>query len=127
MAREGGNGRKRQHCSSSKFGIYKSSFDSQECCADRCYRFSGTEQIIQDSIRAAKEVAKSSGCQSFESATTQEAMESLWSARKQALWACLAVRPEGTEVWSTDVAVPISRMADLIGNKSQQHMRLSTS
>ncbi|PKS05646.1 hypothetical protein jhhlp_008165 [Lomentospora prolificans] len=77
-------------------------------------KFSGTEQIIQDSIRAAKEVAKSSGCQSFESATTQEAMESLWSARKQALWACLAVRPEGTEVWSTDVAVPISRMADLI-------------
>lgn len=41
-------------------------------------------------------------------------MDSLWSARKQALWASLAVRPEGTEVWSTDVAVPISRMADII-------------
>lgn len=41
-------------------------------------------------------------------------MEALWSARKQALWASLAVRPEGTEIWSTDVAVPISRMADLI-------------
>ena len=42
-------------------------------------------------------------------------MEALWSARKQALWASLAVRPEGTQIWSTDVAVPISRMADLIG------------
>lgn len=41
-------------------------------------------------------------------------MASLWSARKQALWACLATRPEGTQIWSTDVAVPISRMADLI-------------
>lgn len=42
-------------------------------------------------------------------------MEALWSARKQVLWASLAVKPEGTEVWSTDVAVPLSRMADLIG------------
>ncbi len=42
-------------------------------------------------------------------------MNSLWAARKEALWACLAVRPEGTELWSTDVAVPISRMAKLIG------------
>lgn len=77
-------------------------------------RFSGTEQAIKDSVSAAKQVVKSSGCQSFESATSQEAMDSLWSARKQALWASLAVRPEGTEVWSTDVAVPISRMADII-------------
>ena len=42
-------------------------------------------------------------------------MQSLWSARKQALWANLAVRPEGTQIWSTDVAVPLSRMAELIG------------
>jgi D-lactate dehydrogenase (cytochrome) len=42
-------------------------------------------------------------------------MDSLWSARKQALWASLAVRPEGTQIWSTDVAVPISRLAEIIG------------
>lgn len=42
-------------------------------------------------------------------------MNSLWSARKEALWACLAVRPDGTQIWSTDVAVPISKLADLIG------------
>ncbi|KAK7417846.1 hypothetical protein QQX98_004321 [Neonectria punicea] len=41
-------------------------------------------------------------------------MQSLWSARKQALWANLAARPEGTQIWSTDVAVPLSRMAELI-------------
>lgn len=44
-------------------------------------------------------------------------MQSLWSARKQALWANLAVRPEGTQIWSTDVAVPLSRMAELIGEQ----------
>ncbi len=42
-------------------------------------------------------------------------MDSLWSARKQALWASLAIRPEGTQIWSTDVAVPLSRLGDIIG------------
>ncbi|KAG6029378.1 hypothetical protein E4U19_000986 [Claviceps sp. Clav32 group G5] len=41
-------------------------------------------------------------------------MDALWSARRQAYWASLAVRDEGTQVWSTDVAVPLSRLADLI-------------
>lgn len=60
-------------------------------------------------------MTRSHGCISFESASTEADMESLWSARKQALWATLAIRPEGTQIWSTDVAVPISRMAELIG------------
>lgn len=42
-------------------------------------------------------------------------MTNLWAARKEALWAVLAVRPEGTQIWSTDVAVPLSRMAEIIG------------
>ena len=78
-------------------------------------RFSGTRANIEDSVSAAKQVANSLGCQSFASARTEQEMASLWSARKQALWACLAARPEGTQIWSTDVAVPISRMADMIG------------
>lgn len=63
-------------------------------------------------------MTQSHGCLSFESASTEADMDSLWSARKQALWATLAVRPEGTQIWSTDVAVPISRMAELIGTPS---------
>lgn len=68
-------------------------------------------------MASAKAVARASGSLSFESARTQADMDSLWSARKEALWACLAVRPEGTEIWSTDVAVPISQMARLIGGQ----------
>lgn len=41
-------------------------------------------------------------------------MDSLWSARKTALWASLATRPAGTEMRSTDVAVPMSRLADAV-------------
>lgn len=77
-------------------------------------RFSGTESSVKDNLRSARELARSCQCQNFEAAQSEADMESLWSARKQALWASLAVRPEGTQVWSTDVAVPISRMAELI-------------
>jgi D-lactate dehydrogenase (cytochrome) len=42
-------------------------------------------------------------------------MANLWAARKEALWATLAVCPEGTQIWSTDVAVPLSKMAEIIG------------
>lgn len=53
----------------------------------------------------------------FEFAKTLEEQKKLWSARKEALWSMLALRDEksGGEVWSTDVAVPLSRLADIIG------------
>ncbi|KAL6401625.1 D-lactate dehydrogenase (cytochrome) [Ilyonectria robusta] len=86
-------------------------------------KFSGSEKTVEDSTRLAQEIVQSNGCHSFVSATTEEQMQSLWSARKQALWASLAARPEGTQIWSTDVAVPLSRMAELIG--TQMHMNFS--
>ncbi|KAG5980335.1 hypothetical protein E4U54_006808, partial [Claviceps lovelessii] len=76
--------------------------------------FSGTEATVKDNIRAVQTVAKSFDCQAFEFASNREQMEALWSARKEALWASLAVRDKGTQILSTDVAVPLSRMADLI-------------
>lgn len=78
-------------------------------------RFSGTKTTVADGTSLAKQIAGSFGSKAFESATSQAEMDSLWAARKTALWAMLAVRPEGTQIWSTDVAVPLSRMAELIG------------
>jgi D-lactate dehydrogenase (cytochrome) len=78
-------------------------------------RFSGTETSVKSNVDSVTQIAEACGSRSFESASNEQQMEALWSARKQALWASLAVRPEGTEAWSTDVAVPISRMAELIG------------
>lgn len=51
----------------------------------------------------------------FQFARTEEDKTVLWSARKEALWAMLAQRPPGTEIWSTDCAVPMSRLAEIIG------------
>jgi D-lactate dehydrogenase (cytochrome) len=44
-----------------------------------------------------------------------EEQETLWSARKESLWSMLAMRKGDEEMWSTDVAVPLSRLADIIG------------
>lgn len=38
----------------------------------------------------------------------------LWAARKEALWTMTSIKPEGYALWSTDVAVPISRLAEII-------------
>lgn len=71
---------------------------------------------MKDNTQAVQTIAKSFACKAFESASNEEQMDALWSARRQAYWASLAVRDEGTQVWSTDVAVPLSRLADLIGD-----------
>ncbi|KAL7786187.1 hypothetical protein V8C37DRAFT_392816 [Trichoderma ceciliae] len=77
-------------------------------------KFSGTENAINDGIRAAQTICQHHGASTFEGVKTKKEMDSLWSARKGALWATLAAKPKDTVIWSTDVAVPISRMADLI-------------
>ncbi|KAJ5734788.1 hypothetical protein N7533_013191 [Penicillium manginii] len=44
-----------------------------------------------------------------------EEMAELWSARKQALWSVMAMRRgAGDHVWTTDVAVPMSKLPDII-------------
>lgn len=49
-----------------------------------------------------------------EFATTPQEQHELWSARKQALWSMLALRKGDEQVWATDVAVPLSRLPDII-------------
>ncbi|QPC77878.1 hypothetical protein HYE68_008630 [Fusarium pseudograminearum] len=97
-------------------------------CPTLFLKFSGSQNAVRDSINATKEISNSQGCRSFEFAETQDQMDSLWSARKQALWASLAVREEGTQMWSTDVAVPLSQMAEIIESKEKaSHLGISNS
>ncbi|KAL1981225.1 hypothetical protein VTN96DRAFT_2938 [Rasamsonia emersonii] len=78
------------------------------------FKFSGTHAQVADSIRLTKDVVQQNCASSFEFARNEEEAHVLWSARKQSLWSMLALRKEGSEVWSTDVSVPISRLPDLI-------------
>ncbi|RMZ72298.1 D-lactate dehydrogenase (cytochrome) [Pyrenophora seminiperda CCB06] len=78
------------------------------------FKFSGTKAGVQENIEMVKEIAKSHKSGDLEFAVNAEEQKTLWSARKESLWSMLALRREGDEVWSTDVAVPISRLPDII-------------
>ena len=79
------------------------------------FKFSGTSAGVADGINLTKALAKKNNANSFEFARDDREAHDLWAARKQALWSMLALRKEGTEVWSTDVAVPVSKLPDIIG------------
>ena len=80
------------------------------------FKFTGhTDAVIQSSINLVKDISQSQGSTSYVFAADQEERDELWSARKAALWSVMALRQKPTDkVWTTDVAVPLSRMADLI-------------
>ncbi|KAB8077152.1 hypothetical protein BDV29DRAFT_68399 [Aspergillus leporis] len=78
------------------------------------FKFSGTSAGVLDSVGLTRDLAKSNNADSFEFAQNEREAQDLWSARKQSLWSMLALRKEGSQVWSTDVAVPISRLPDII-------------
>lgn len=87
-------------------------------------KFSGSQSEVKESIVNTRSISEECGGSDFRMAVSKEAMEDLWSARKQALWAMLAVRPEGTEIWSTDVAVPLSRMAEIMDDSKERASKL---
>lgn len=78
------------------------------------FKFSGTKAGVLDNIETVKAIARSNKGGDFEFAKDAQEAAKLWSARKEALWSMLALRKEGSEVWSTDVAVPLSRLPDII-------------
>ncbi|RDW78913.1 FAD-binding oxidoreductase [Aspergillus mulundensis] len=76
------------------------------------------ETIAADVVRVERLV------QSFEPsryvfATNNEEEARIWAARKEALWTMISIKPEGHAIWSTDVAVPISRLAKIIERSKQ--------
>ena len=71
---------------------------------------------MQENVKLVKYIAHAHNSGDFEFAMGAEEQKTLWSARKESLWSMLALRTtEGLEVWSTDVAVPLSRLPDIIG------------
>jgi len=78
------------------------------------FKFSGTEAGVKEQVAIVKDLTKRSGGQSFDFAKNAEEQTELWSARKEALWSTMAVRDPGDHVWTGDVAVPMSRLPDII-------------
>ena len=80
------------------------------------FKFGGATGVVAEQVRAVEEVTARYGRESWEVAQGKEDVEDLWSGRKQALMSALAQRPNPTDRFVTsDVAVPISRLAEIIG------------
>jgi D-lactate dehydrogenase (cytochrome) len=74
---------------------------------------SDSARHVADQAEAAQALALERGGRGFSWATHLEDRERLWQARHTALYAALALRA-GAQAWTTDVCVPISRLAECI-------------
>ena len=79
------------------------------------FKFTGTPVGIKEQISMVQKIVSGTSGRSFEFARGDSEMKELWSARKDALWSVMAMRrsPED-HVWTTDVAVPMSKLPDII-------------
>ena len=76
--------------------------------------FHGTEAGVAEQARMAEEIAVAHGGSGFAFATEAEARNRLWRARHDVYWAARAAYP-GYGAFSTDTIVPISRLAEAMG------------
>lgn len=75
--------------------------------------FHGSEAGVADEAASFGGIAADAGGTGFEWTTRPEDRTRLWQARHDAYWAALQLRP-GARGISTDVCVPISRLADCV-------------
>jgi D-lactate dehydrogenase (cytochrome) len=75
--------------------------------------FHGTEKGVVEQAETVQEIARENGGLDFQWATRPEERSKLWEARHHAYFACLQLKP-GARALSTDVCVPISRLAECI-------------
>jgi D-lactate dehydrogenase (cytochrome) len=78
------------------------------------FEFHGSAAAVAEQSATVKAIAGEQGGDDFRWSTTAEERARLWRARHDAYYAALASRP-GSKGWATDVCVPISRLAECIG------------
>jgi len=75
--------------------------------------FHGSEAGVAEQVEAVTAIAADFGGGEFRWASRTEDRNRLWQARHDAAYSCVALRP-GASILTTDVCVPISRLADCI-------------
>ena len=76
--------------------------------------FHGSEAGVLEQSEMFGSIAEEFGGRDYEATSTPEERTKLWQARHDMYWASLQIRP-GAKGISTDVCVPISRLADCVG------------
>jgi D-lactate dehydrogenase (cytochrome) len=79
--------------------------------------FHGTEASVAEQSKRFGEIARDFGGGDFSWAIKPEERNRLWQARHDIYWAATGLRP-GSKAFSTDVCVPISRLAECVRETS---------
>ncbi|WP_041794778.1 FAD-linked oxidase C-terminal domain-containing protein [Pararhodospirillum photometricum] len=77
------------------------------------FEFHGSPAHVDEQVEMVKACAEGHGGLDFQWTATPEERDRLWAARHTAYYAALALRP-GAKGFSSDVCVPISRLADCL-------------
>jgi D-lactate dehydrogenase (cytochrome) len=77
------------------------------------FEFHGTQAGVEEQAGLVQEIAAQNGGEGFEWATRPEDRSRLWNARHAAYFAMLQLKP-GSRAVTTDVCVPISRLAECV-------------
>ena len=77
------------------------------------FEFHGSEAGVKEQAETVQAIAAEQGAEAFQWATKPEDRSKLWQARHDAYFACLQLQP-GCRIISTDVCVPISRLAECL-------------
>ena len=75
--------------------------------------FHGSKKSVDEQSELFGEIALEFGGKNYEWTSNNEERNKLWKARHDAYWAARSYMP-GTEMYSTDVCVPISRLSECI-------------
>ncbi|KAF5251004.1 hypothetical protein FANTH_3868 [Fusarium anthophilum] len=80
------------------------------------FKFTGSDDFMVEHLaKQVGNITKQNRSTAYTFASDETERQELWSARKNALWSMLAMRKSPTDkVWTTDVAVPLSRLPDII-------------
>ena len=78
------------------------------------FEFQGSPAGAVEQAERVEPIARAHRGSSFRWTADETERQRLWQARHHAYYACLDLRPEGARVLSTDVCVPISRLAECI-------------
>jgi D-lactate dehydrogenase (cytochrome) len=81
--------------------------------------FHGSPAGVQEQAATVQDIARDHGGEDFQWATTPEERTKLWTARHHAYFAALQTKP-GCRCVTTDTCVPISRLAESIGDSQAE-------
>ncbi|KAH7320714.1 hypothetical protein B0I35DRAFT_427639 [Stachybotrys elegans] len=87
-------------------------------------KFSGTKEAVQSDMKSVTQFIKPYTTETLLTPQTKQDEHDLWAARKEGLFTMVNNRPPGTQLWSTDVAVPLSRLAEIIDKSKEECSQL---